>query len=322
METTARLLRLLSLLQTHRFWPGPELADRLSVSARTLRRDVDRLRELGYLVDARRGVEGGYQLMGGSSLPPLVLDDEEAIAIAVSLRTATSGPLAGVEELSVQALAKLEQILPPRLRRRIDALAATIVPFAGRGPTVDATMLATIAQACRDQERIRFAYQRRDGEEMERRAEPFRLVAAGRRWYLVAWDVTREDWRTFRVDRMTEVTTTGWTFEARKLPARDAAEYVRTAIASMPSRYQATITLHVAVDDVPDRVRFFSDGPLEPRGDDRCVLRAKSDSIEWLAADLLLLGVDFDVSEPPELVEHLRVLSARLAAASPPSVAR
>jgi len=318
METTSRLLRLLSLLQTHRFWPGPELAERLGVSARTLRRDVDRLRELGYSVEARRGIEGGYQLQAGASLPPLVLDDEEAIAIAVGLRTATSGSLTGVEEISVNALAKLEQLLPPRLRRRVDALAAAIVPFAGRGPTVDATMLATIAQACRDQERIRFGYQRRDGAEMERRVEPYRLVPAGRRWYLVAWDVDRDDWRTFRVDRMSHVVSTGWSFEARRLPARDAAEFVREAIAATPARHQAVVTLHAPAGSIPERVRFIADGPLEPLGDDRCILRAKSDSIEWLATDLTMLGVDFEVSEPPELLEQLRILAARLAAAARP----
>lgn len=316
MDTTSRMLRLLSLLQTHRFWRGSELAERLEVSARTLRRDVDRLRALGYTVHARRGADGGYQLEAGSSLPPLLLDDEEAVAIAVGLRTATAGPLTGIEEISLQALAKLEHILPPRLRSRIKALSTTIVPMIGSGPNIDPATLATIAQACRDQARIRFSYRRRDGVEGERRVEPHRVVSAGRRWYLVAWDVQRDDWRTFRVDRLHSVATTGWRFESRALPVADAAVFVREAIAAMPARYNATVTLHAPIEDVRRRMRHLGDSPLERIDDQRCLLRTKGDSLEWLVASLTLLGVDFEVHEPPELVEHIRTLSARLAAAT------
>jgi predicted DNA-binding transcriptional regulator YafY len=203
-NTSSRTLRLLSLLQTHRFWPGDELADRLSVSARTLRRDIDRLRELGYPVEARRGIEGGYQLAAGAALPPLVLDDDEAVALAIGLRAAAQGAVAGIEESSVRALAKVSRIMPPHLRRRVDALRAmTQGPAAwSNGPNVDAGILTTVAQACRDEERLRFAYTAQNGERSARHIEPHRLVALGHRWYLVAFDLGRNDWRSFRVDRL------------------------------------------------------------------------------------------------------------------------
>src|SRR6266851_2217327 len=192
-NTSSRTLRLLSLLQTHRFWPGDELADRLEVSPRTLRRDIDRLRELGYPVDAHRGVDGGYQLAAGAVLPPLVLDDEEAVALAIGLRTAAQGAVAGIEEASVRALAKVVHVMPPRLRRRVDALRAATVPavWATTGPTVDAGLLTAVAQACRDEERLRFAYTVQSGERTARHVEPHRLVSLGRRWYLVAYDLLR-----------------------------------------------------------------------------------------------------------------------------------
>jgi predicted DNA-binding transcriptional regulator YafY len=202
-NTSARMLRLLSLLQTHRYWPGPELAERLEISERTVRRDVDRLRELGYPVDASRGVAGGYQLQAGAAVPPLLLDDDEAVAIAVGLRTAAAGGVAGFEETSVRALAKVIQLLPPRLRRRIDALRAVTSPVVfGGGPTLDPAALTTIALACRGEERLRFDYTAREAETTARHVEPHRLVSVGRRWYLIAWDLERGDWRSFRVDRL------------------------------------------------------------------------------------------------------------------------
>ncbi len=318
MDVTSRMLRLLSLLQTHRVWTGPELADRLEVSRRTLRRDIDRLRELGYTVHARRGAEGGYQLEAGPSLPPLLFDDQEAVAIAVGLRTATVGSLAGVEEISVQALAKLEQVLPTRLRSRISALSRYTVPMAASGPTVDPGTLTAIAQACRDQERLRFAYQTRRGVESERRVEPHRLVSMGRRWYLVAWDLDRDDWRTFRVDRLHTVVNTGWRFDVRSLPGGDVAAFVAESIAAAPARYEALVTLHAPLEEVSERMKHVSDGPLESVDHGKCLLRTKSDYLEWLAASITLIGVDFEVHEPPELIEHIRELASRLAAATPP----
>ncbi|WP_430640842.1 WYL domain-containing protein [Couchioplanes caeruleus] len=250
-NTSARMLRLLSLLQTHRYWPGAELADRLDVSPRTLRRDVDRLRELGYPVDAARGVAGGYQLQAGAAMPPLLLDDEEAVAIAIGLRTAAAGAVAGFEETSVRALAKVIQLLPPRLRRRIDALRAMTAPgVLGGGPTLDATVLTTLAMACRGEERLRFAYTPRDGDTADRHVEPHRLVPLGRRWYLMAWDLDRGDWRSFRVDRLSEPAMTGARFRPRDIPGGDPVAWLRGRLASVPNRYDVSVVLHSDAESV------------------------------------------------------------------------
>jgi predicted DNA-binding transcriptional regulator YafY len=240
-NTSARMLRLLSLLQTHRYWPGNDLAERLDVSPRTLRRDVDRLRELGYPVEAARGVSGGYQLQVGAVLPPLLLDDDEAVAIAVGLRAAAAGIVGGIEETSVRALAKLVQVMPPRLRRRVDALRTYTVPAILDAPLIDAATITVIAHACRDDERLRFSYTRRDGNEGIRLVEPHRLVTLGRRWYLLAWDVERHDWRTFRVDRLTNPTTTGTRFRQRELPGGDPAQYVRDPLPGGDRRARARV---------------------------------------------------------------------------------
>src|SRR6266545_6447022 len=203
LETSARLLRLLSLLQTPRAWTGAELSERLQVSGRTVRADIDRLRRLGYPVHATRGAVGGYRLSAGTALPPLLLDDEEAVAVAVGLRTAAGGTVTGIEETSLRALAKLEQVLPTHLRGRVNALHTHIVATSKGGPTVDAAVLTTIAAAARDRHRLRFDYRTHDGSASIRSVEPHRLVHTGRRWYLLAWDTDRQDWRTFRVDRIT-----------------------------------------------------------------------------------------------------------------------
>src|SRR5881296_978277 len=201
-ETSGRLLELLSLLQARRDWPGSELADRLEVSGRTIRRDVDRLRVLGYPVESLTGPGGGYRLRAGSAMPPLLLDDDEAIAIAVGLRTAARASVTGIEETAVRALVKLEQVLPAHLRRRVSALGSATITLPVTGPTVDPQHLTVIAAACRDSECLRFAYRSRDGTDSRREVEPHSLVNHGRRWYLVAWDRGRQDWRTFRIDRM------------------------------------------------------------------------------------------------------------------------
>ena len=224
--TTSRALRLLSLLQNRRYWPGVELAARLEVSARTLRRDVERLREMGYPVEAQRGVDGGYQLAAGAALPPLVLSDEEAVSLAVGLQSAVQGgSIVGIEESSLQALSKLIQVMPPRLRRQVDALAAMIVPamFGADTPSAESGVLSTIAQSCRDCERLAFDYISRDGDLSARHVDPHRLVLLGRRWYLVAWDLDRSDWRTFRLDRLTNPQGTGGHFPSRELPTGDPA---------------------------------------------------------------------------------------------------
>src|SRR5271165_4548736 len=216
LETSARLLGLLSLFQAQRYWSGAELSERLEVTARTLRRDVDKLRSLGYPVNSTSGTAGGYQLGAGATLPPLLLDDDEAVAVAVGLRTAASGTVAGIEEASVRALSKLQQVLPVRLRSRVRALHAFILPLANTGPTVNAEALSKIAGACRDYERLRFRYRNRDAVESVREVEPHRLVHTGRRWYLAAWDAGRENWRTFRVDRIEPPISTGQRFNPRE----------------------------------------------------------------------------------------------------------
>jgi predicted DNA-binding transcriptional regulator YafY len=310
-ETSSRLLELLSLLQARRDWPGPDLADRLGVSGRTIRRDVERLRQLGYPVESLTGPAGGYRLRAGTAMPPLLLDDEEAVAIAVGLRTAARASVTGIEETALSALVKLEQVLPAHLRRRVGALgSATITPPAD-GPTVDPQDLTVIAAACRDSECLRFAYSSRDGTASRREVEPHALVNLGRRWYLVAWDRRRDDWRTFRVDRLRRPAAIGVGFTPRKLPVKDAAAFVAQSITSAPNRFEARVTLNAPADEVASRVPSYW-GTIEPIDARTCEYRTGDDDLGWLAVRMMMLGVDFDVHEPPELVEHLRVLGNRL----------
>jgi predicted DNA-binding transcriptional regulator YafY len=310
-ETQIRLLELLSLLQMRRDWPGSELAERLEVSGRTIRRDVERLRRLGYPVESLTGPAGGYRLRAGTAMPPLLLDDEEAIAIAVGLRTAAGASVSGIEETAVRALVKLEQVLPAQLRRRVSALGSATLTLPVAGPRVDPQHLTVIAGACRDSECIRFAYRRRDGTDSRREVEPHSLVNHGRRWYLVAWDRRREDWRTFRLDRLTKPMATGMRFDPRRLPAKDAAAYVERSIAGAPTRYEAVVTLHAPAEEIANRVPPYW-GAVEPVDEGTCRYITGDDDLGWLALRIAMLGVDFEVREPPELVEHLGALAARL----------
>src|SRR5690606_16531670 len=281
------------------------------VSPRTLRRDVERLRELGYPVEASRGVAGGYQLQAGAALPPLLLDDEEAVAIAVGLRNAAGSAVAGIGEASVRALAKIVQVMPPRLRRRVDALQTYTVPAAlGAGTTVDANTLTVIAQACRDDERLRFGYRTRAGERASRLVEPHRLVSLGSRWYLVAWDTERHDWRTFRVDRLTDPTVTGMRFRPRELPASDAAEFVRDQLASIPTRYQVIVDVRAAKATVQRAVWDW--GTVEPLNEQVSRLTMNVDSFEWPAFVLGTVGAEFTIVQPDEFGTYLRELGERL----------
>ncbi|NYH90644.1 helix-turn-helix transcriptional regulator [Actinopolymorpha rutila] len=326
-NTSSRTLRLLSLLQTHRYWPGPELADRLGVSVRTLRRDVDRLRELGYPVDANRGVDGGYQLAAGAALPPLVIDDEEAVAVAIGLRVATQGAIAGIEESSVRALTKIIQVMPPRLRRRVDTLRTVTVPAAWTGgPTVDAEILTTLAQACRDEEQLRFSYTAHGGVRSERQVEPHRLVSLGRRWYLVAYDLTRHDWRSFRLDRVAEPRSTATRFRPRELPAEDAAAFVRAGIDNRAVATTVEVLVHAPAEDVRAKVGQWatveeagkeSGGEIgEENGGGRCRLLMTVDSLEWVLMTVGVVGAEFEVVSPPELTERVREWSARFGRAA------
>lgn len=321
MDPTARILRLLSLLQTYRHWAGDELAGRLEVSPRTLRRDVERLRELGYPVEASRGTYGGYQLAAGTRIPPLLLDDEEAVAIAVGLRTAANGAVSGIEETSVRALAKLQQVLPSRLRHRVEALSAATESAPGYAAVVDSDVLLTIAQACRGSEQLRFHYTANDGSETSRLVEPHRLVSRYRRWYFVAWDIDRADWRTFRADRVTRPFANGVRVPPRELPAEDAVAFVNAALRSRPQAYTALLRLRGTVEELRERVPRWMGEPA-PDEDGTCLLRTAADDIGWLAVSLSMLDVDAELVEaPPELVAELdevRSRAARLTGTMPP----
>ena len=311
LKTSARLLRLLSLLQQRRDWSGPQLADRLDVTVRTVRRDVDRLRELGYPVHATVGNVGGYRLGAGSSMPPLLLDDEEAVAVAVGLRTAANGSVVGIEETSVRALTKLEQILPPRLRHRVSAFSAATVSANHPAAVVSADLLTTLAGACRDHQRLRMDYRSHDGTESLRLVEPHQLVHTGRRWYLVAFDVDRDDWRTFRVDRLRPWTPPGPRFTPRTPPAENIGAYASWAVGVQQYRYQARFTMRAPADQVAAKVSAES-GLIEAIDGHSCTLRTGSNSLDGLALNVALLGFDFTVHEPPELIERFRVLRDRI----------
>ncbi|HKU24195.1 MAG TPA: YafY family protein [Candidatus Sulfotelmatobacter sp.] len=311
LQTSARLLRLLSLFQVQRYWSGTDLSDRLRVTPRTLRRDVDRLRSLGYPVHSTSGVAGGYQLGAGATLPPLLLDDDEAVAVALGLRTSATGAVSGIEEASVRALMKLEQVLPPRLRSRVAALHGFVVPLETRAPRVQADRLSFIANSCRDHEGIRFTYHDRIGSATTRTVEPHRLVHTGYRWYLVAWDLTREDWRTFRVDRVQGKLKTSTRFKPRKPPEGGFATFVSKSIAHVPNPYSARVTLHASMETLARRISP-SLGALEAIDTQSCLLHTGAHSLEAITIHLLLLGVGFQVHEPPELVTYIRELTARL----------
>jgi predicted DNA-binding transcriptional regulator YafY len=280
LQTSARLLRLLSLFQAQRYWAGADLSARLDVTARTLRRDVDRLRSLGYPVHSTSGAAGGYQLGAGATLPPLLLDDDEAVAVAVGLRTAASGTVTGIEEASLRALLKLEQVLPSRLQRRVSALHAFILPLAHPGPS-------------------------------DRAVEPHRLVPTGHRWYLVAWDLRRNDWRSFRVDRIQSKLTTGNRFNPRKAPEGGFAAYVARAISYAQYSYRARILFHASAEAISRWIPRTA-GTVDAIDEHSCTLHTGAQSLETLSIYLALVGVDFEVHEPPELAAHMRILAERM----------
>lgn len=319
-ETSTRLLELLSLLQDRRDWSGVELADRLGVSTRTVRRDVERLRDLGYPVGASQGT-AGYRLAAGASLPPLLLSDDEAVAVVVGLRTAAGGSVAGIEESSLGALTKLEQVLPARLRHRVETLhRATVRVGGGREtPPVSPDALVAIAEACRRHERIRFDYTTPHSGDSVRAVEPHNLVSFGRHWYLVAWDVDRADWRTFRVDRLTLRPTTGPRFTPRAIPEGGAAAYVSLQLSARAWPYQATFTLHEGAAAVADRI-WPGMGAVEPVDDRTCLLHLGADSPWALVWMVTSTDIDFTLtSGPPELAHALRALATRAIDALPPS---
>lgn len=311
--TTERVLRLLALLQQRPVWTGPELAERLGVTTRSIRRDVERLRALGYPVNAAQGVGGGYQLGAGKALPPLLLDDEEAIATAVSLRLAAGGTVAGASEAAVRTLAKLDQVLPARLRAEVRALHDAIATLDGARVEVDADALLSLARACRDQVRVEFGYAARDGALSERRVEPYRLVATGRRWYLLAFDLDRDDWRTFRLDRVDQLRVTTWRFRPREHP--DPVEFVQRAITTSPYPFQARVRLQASAEAVREWIPATV-GTVEPIDEESCLLAVGGADERYLALHVGSLGVEFEVLEPASLRDHVAALGERFARAA------
>ena len=308
-DTTERVLHLLSLLQRRPVWTGPELAERLGVTTRSVRRDVERLRSLGYPVHAAQGVGGGYQLGRGKELPPLLLDDAEAVAIAVSLRLAAGGTVTGASEAALSTLAKLDQVMPPRLRSEVKAIHESTETLSSNADLVDGDVLLALARACRDLVRVRFGYDARDGAATERWVEPIRLVATGRRWYLMAWDVDREDWRTFRLDRMREVAASTWRFKPREHP--DPAEYVQNSITRAPYSNHAQVRVKAALDEVSTKFdsRWVT---LTAIDDSTTLLEASADSLEHVAFYCVLAGFDCEFVQPPELATVAAELGQRL----------
>ncbi|MDC8012478.1 helix-turn-helix transcriptional regulator [Tahibacter soli] len=313
VKTSARLLRLLSLLQSRRHWTGADLAARLEIDARTVRRDVERLRELGYPVRASAGLGGGYQLGAGSALPPVILDDDEAVAVAVALRAA-AGSVGGMEETTVGLLSKLDQILPSRLRKRATALYAVTLTLGDSGTAAPVDVLTQIAAACRDHQRVKLAYRDREGKTSERRIEPLRLAHAGRRWYLVAWDLVREDWRTFRVDRVEALLDVGPAFVPRAFP-EDIAQYVARSITQPSQRFRVRLRLEGPASKVSKQIPRWC-GVLEAVDDTHCLLSVGAESTHSLAAMLLLVGVDFTIVEGLEHLAELNRQALRLARAT------
>lgn len=315
--TTARALHLLELLQARRFWPGTELAARLGVPARTLRRDIDRLRELGYTVAAHRGRDGGYSLATGGDLPPLVFTPEEATVIAAALSSSAASGAAGGGELVITALAKVEQVLPQRLRRRVRAVRSSVSLAASPVATLDLQVLAVLALGCRDRERLDIRYRGAgDDGERRRRIEPVHLVPRGPRWYLLCWDLDRDDWRTFRVDRITRADPTGARFTPRRVPGGNAASFVAQRLGELQAEYAATILIHAPMDEVSAYLGGYARNLSVAPDPDQTLWRIADVRLEVLASGLIWLRWPFEVLDSPQLAALLRDRATAFAAAS------
>jgi len=309
MKTAGRLLALLSLLQQQRAWTGPEIARELGVTSRTIRNDVDRLRELGYPVLGSPGLAGGYRLRVGSELPPLLLDDDEAVAIAVGLRWAATGAIAGIEELSLRAINKLERFLPKRIQKRVATLARSIVTLPATEAVVDSQVLSQLGLACEQQQRVCFGYRDHLGHESSRECEPYRVVHDGRRWYLVAWDLARSGFRTFRADRIRPRVVLGLPFSPRALSEAALLATLKRGIAQATWHVRARVRVKLPAEALARRVpRAVS---VEPLDETHCIANVGADSFEMLGVYLGMLGSDFEVLEPEELKLALRVLGKR-----------
>lgn len=312
---TGRALQLLSLLQTNRFWPCAELAARLGVTERTVRRDLDRLRELGYPVDSTSGRYGGYRLATGTHVPPLILDDEEAVAVAIGLRYAAEAAISGIEETSLRALAKIEALLPHRLRRRVSALHSSVASLrrAVDDDVIHPESLSVFAAACRDHEHVRFDYRRTREERSRRHVEPHQLVTAGRRWYLVAWDRDRGDWRTFRLDRIQAPRAVGTRFPPRTVPGGDAAEFVARSIGRTARDHAATLVIHMPYAEIEGVLRW-ADHTLREDHAEHCVIGIRSEDLGRLAMTIAEIALTAPVSviEPAELASAVERLATHL----------
>lgn len=314
-DPTARALQLLSLLQTHRLWRGAELAERLEVTERTIRRDIDRLRDLGYPVDATSGADGGYRLGVGAHLPPLLLDDDEAVAVAIGLRYAASAAIDGMQEASLRSLGKVESLLPDRLRRRLSALHSSVTPIPPPSDeTIDPEALSTLAASCRDREEVRFDYRGRNGERSRRLVEPHQLVAVGRRWYLLAWDLRSDDFRTFRLDRLAEPRRGGKRFRPRAIPEGDAARFVAASLGPALRQREGTLVIAARIDEISDALRWIDHTVVEPAPTTggSSVVRVRSEDIGRLAMSVarIALTAPVEVLEPTELAEAVKRLTA------------
>ena len=313
-DPTGRALRLLSLLQTHRYWQSSELAARLDVTERTVRRDIERLRDLGYPVDSTSGQYGGYRLAAGAHLPPLILDDDEAVAVAVGLRSAAQAAIGGMDETSLRALAKIEPLLPHRLRRRVTAIHSNLTSTLTRtDDLIDPETLSLLAAACRDHEQVRFDYERHDGESSGRHVNPHQLVTSGHRWYLLAWDHARDDWRTYRLDRIEALRLPGTRFTPREIPGGDAASFVANSIGPALRRLDATIVIHARWPELETELRWVDHTAVDVNGDS-CVIQLHSEDLGRLALAVarMALTARVTVLEPPELVDSVAQLAAHL----------
>ncbi|WP_439951776.1 helix-turn-helix transcriptional regulator [Nocardia harenae] len=313
--TTERVLTLLGLLQQRRVWTGDELADRLGVTPRTVRRDVERLRGIGYPVRAEHGIGGGYQLEPGRELPPLLFDDEEAIATAVALLAGAGAAVTGTGDAALRALSKLDRVLPVRLRSEVRALSAAVESFGGGRTPVGSEVLMTLARACRDEVEAGFGYPSGDAVH-RRRVEPYRLVASDRRWYLLAYDLDRAGWRSFRVDRMTEVAARTWRYRPRP-DAPDAAAFVQRGVASGVYRHQARFLVHAPAATVRTQVSASAAMVVEIDAA-TCEIHSGADNLDVVLMHVTVLGHAFQVLEPPELAARAEELAARLRAAARP----
>ncbi|NVM87579.1 putative DNA-binding transcriptional regulator YafY [Variovorax sp. SG517] len=323
LSATARLIRLLSLFQAQRSRTGADLAARLEITERTLRRDVDRLRSLGYTVDSTSGVAGGYRLGAGTAMPPLLLEDEEAIAVALGLGN-PAGATGDIGNASMRALAKLEQLMPPRLRRRLDSVRASVVPVMHDKSPVRLKAVSFLAEACTERLELRFGYRDHHDAVTKRTAQPHRVVQTGRRWYLLAWDTAREDWRTFRLDRIVDPEPTGERFTPRRLPHGDVASYMEHALKVSPYLHHAQVVVHAPAGALEPYLGWVSGTPQDA-GEGATRIATGANSLDALSVWLGCLPYDFEVESPRELVEHLALVASRLArsagkaAGSPPS---